>query len=182
MVTVMFAPIRFLSIVVFGAALSHAVLAQTAQQQIQISATVPQSCTIGGSDTGVLDTATIPISASGAVVTAPITPAHSPYLSVACNMPSTLQLTSNEGGVKSGTTASGFSNIIDYQASATWNGVPATLDTSLVSSAAGPESGNAEPVPAGSGSLSVVITPEANTEPLVAGNYTDTLFVVLSPQ
>jgi hypothetical protein len=174
--------IKLAFILLFGIALASSAQAQSAQQEIQISATVPKSCTIGGSSTGTLDTATIPVSASGLVVTTPITPANAPYLNVACNMPATLQLTSNQGGVKNITTGSGFTNVIDYQASATWNGTTATIDTATISTATGQESGTAQPVNSGSDSLSVTITPEANTQPLVAGNYSDELFVVLSPQ
>jgi hypothetical protein len=160
-----------------------AATAQTATQEIQISATVGKSCSINGGSTGVIDTATIPISPAGAVVTTPITPTQSPYLNVVCNAPSTIQLTSNLGAVKNATVApSGFTNIIDYQASATWNGVTATLDTATTPSAAGSESGTTQPVSAGSDSLSVTITPTANAAPLMGGSYSDSLFVVLNPQ
>ena len=166
--------IRFASVLLFGVLFAFDANAQSAQQEIQISATVAKSCTIGGSSTGVVDTATIPISAAGAVVTTPITPNNAPYLNVACNAPSTLQLKSNQGAVKNATTPpSGFTNLIDYQASATWNSVTATLDTATTATATGQESGTAEPVGAGSGSLSVTITPETNTAPLTGGAYSD---------
>lgn len=175
--------IRFASVLLFGVLFAFDANAQSAQQEIQISATVAKSCTIGGSSTGVVDTATIPISAAGAVVTTPITPNNAPYLNVACNAPSTLQLKSNQGAVKNATTPpSGFTNLIDYQASATWNSVTATLDTATTATATGQESGTAEPVGAGSGSLSVTITPETNTAPLTGGTYSDSLFVLLTPQ
>ena len=157
-------------------------LAQTAQQEIQISATVQSSCTINGTSTGVVDTATIGIDASGNVIVSPITPANAPYVNVVCNGPSTLQLRSTQGAVKNAATQSGFANIINYQAAATWNGQTATIDTATIPAAAGQETGIAEPVSAGSGNLDVTITPEANSQPLVGGNYSDSLFVLLTPQ
>jgi hypothetical protein len=158
-------------------------LAQTATQDINISATVNSACTINNAATGTADTAVIPITAAGNVNTASITPTNAPYANVACNAPSNLQLTSLNGGVKNATTASGFTNIINYTASATWHGVTATIDTSTTAGATGSESGTAEPVAtAFSGSLSVSITPLSNSLPLVQGSYTDTLRITLTPQ
>jgi hypothetical protein len=156
--------------------------AQAAQQEIQISATVTSSCTINGASTGVMDTATIGIDASGNVIVSPITPVNSPYVNVVCNAPSTIQLRSTEGAVKNAATGGGFSNIINYQASANWNGQTATIDTATIATAVGQEPGTPEPVSAGSGDLEVTITPEANTQPLIGGNYSDSLFVLLTPQ
>lgn len=156
--------------------------AQAAQQEIQISATVTSSCTINGASTGVIDTATIGINASGNVIVSPITPANAPYVNVVCNAPATLQLRSTQGAVKTAATGSGFTNIINYQASATWNGQTATIDTATIATATGQETGTAEPVSAGSGDLDVTITPEANAQPLIGGNYSDSLFVLLTPQ
>jgi len=158
-----------------------AAYAQTAQQEIQISALVTGTCTINGGSTGTVDTATIPINGSGNVVTTPITPTNSPYASVVCNSPSTIQLRSANGAVKNSTVVSGLTNIIDYQASATWNAQTATIDTATNPAASGQETGTAQPVGAGSGDLSVSITPVANSAPLVSGSYTDSLFVVLTP-
>jgi hypothetical protein len=59
--------------------------------------------------------------------------------------------------------------------------VTAAIDTASASSA--PYSGTAAPVAtAFSGSLSVSIVPTANSLPLLAGSYSDTLHVVLTPQ
>jgi hypothetical protein len=157
-------------------------LAQAAQQEIQISATVPSSCTINGASSGVVDTATIGIDASGNVIVSPITPSNAPYVNVVCNAPATLQLKSTQGAVKTAATGSGFTNIINYQASATWNGQTATIDTATIATATGQETGTAEPVSAGSGDLDVTITPAANAQPLIGGNYSDSLFVLLTPQ
>lgn len=155
---------------------------QTATQDINISATVAKACTINNASTGTVDTATVAINADGSVNTSPVTPAHSPYANVACNAPSLLQLTSLNGGVTNGTSATGFQNFINYTASGVWHGVTATVNTSS-SSGTGPVSGTAQPVStAFSGSLSVTITPAANTLPLVQGSYADTLRITLTPQ
>lgn len=158
--------------------------AQTATQDINISATVTKACTVNNAATGTAGSATIPVSAAGAVTTTAITPTGSPFANVACNAPSTLQLTSLTGGVKNATSpGSGFTNIIDYQATATWNSVTASLDTSAVGGAAGNESGTGQAVAtANSGALTVQITPLANTLPLITGSYSDTLRVTLTPQ
>jgi hypothetical protein len=157
--------------------------AQTATQDINISATVASTCTINNAATGTVDTATIPITLAGSVNTAPITPTNAPYANVACNGPSELQLTSLNGGVVNAGSAAGFAHIIDYTASATWHSVTATLNTSTVATAVGAESGTAQPVAtAFSGSLAVTITPIANVLPLLQGAYADTLRVTLTPQ
>lgn len=158
--------------------------AQTATQDINITATVARACTINNVATGTPGSATIPVSAAGAVDTTPITPTGSPFANVACNAPSNLQLTSQSGGVVNATApGAGFTNIIDYSASATWNSVTANVDTATTAGAAGAEAGTAVPVAtAGSGNLTVSITPQANAQPLITGNYADTLRVTLTPQ
>ncbi len=164
-------------------ALADIAHAQTATQDIIISATVNSACTINNAATGTTDAATIPILGSGLVDVTPITPNNAPYLNVACNGPSTLLLTSLSGGVVNGSPASGFANIIDYSASATWNSVSATVNTSTPATATGPEAGTPQPVAtAFSGPLSVTITPIVNALPLVQGAYSDTLRITLTPQ
>jgi hypothetical protein len=176
--------IRFWAVVILATtAAAGQALSQAAQQQIQITATVNKACTINGASTGTLDTATIPIDASGNVVTGAITPASAPYANVICNSPSTIQLKSQNGGVKNtASPPSGYTNIIDYQATTTWNSATATIDTSTIPTATGTESGTAQPVSAGSGSLQVTVSPKANTSALVGGTYSDLLTVLLTPQ
>lgn len=158
-------------------------MAQTATQDIQISAQVNATCTINNAANGGVSTATIGITAAGAVNTSTVVPSGSPFANVACNAPSNLRLTSQSGGVKTASAAvTGFAGRINYTASATWNSVTANIDTSLAG-ATGPYQGaNAPVATAFSGSLSVSITPTANTEPLLAGTYSDTLRVTLIPQ
>lgn len=152
--------------------------AQTATQDINISATVPKACTVGNVASGTPDSATINVSAAGSVTTSSVVPSGSPFQNVACNAPSILQVSSLSGGAKNaGSAGGGFTNTIHYTATASWNGAQATVDTS--SSATG------TPVNVGtanSGPLGVSITPLANTLPLLQGGYSDTLRVTLTPQ
>lgn len=147
-----------------------------------VTGTVAKVCTIGGVATPASDTATIPISAIGAVNTTPIVRS---YANAACNTPSNLQLTSQSGAVvRSGAPPSGFTNIINYSASAGFSGATATLDTSTTASATGPESGTAVSTSGTtpSGSLSLTIVPKASSQPLIAGSYSDTLRITITPQ
>ena len=170
--------------VVFVILGAGAAQAQTATQDINISATVTKACSINNAATGTAGTATIPVSAAGVVNTAAITPTGSPFANVACNAASFLQLSSVNGGVvNAGAPGSGFTNIINYTASATWNSVTATLDTSTVATASGTETGAQQSVAtANSGNLTVSITPLAPSLPLITGAYSDTLRVTLTPQ
>ncbi len=172
------------SIVAFAVLGAGAAQAQTATQDINISATVTKACTINNVATGTAGTATIPVSLAGIVNTAVITPTGSPFANVACNTASFLQLSSLSGGVvNAGVPGSGFTNIINYTASATWNSVTATLNTSTVATATGTETGVQQSVAtANSGNLVVSITPLTPSLPLITGAYADTLRVTLTPQ
>ncbi len=171
------------SIVLFCFLLTDTAFGQTATQEIQITAVVGKACTINGASTGTVDTATIPINSSGNVVTSAITPDHPAYYNtVVCNAPSTIQLKSQQGAVKNtAVPPSGYTNIIDYQASAQWNSATGTINTSTTPAASGPETGTAQSVAAGSGALTISITPLATSSPLEGGTYTDSLFVLLAP-
>ena len=160
---------------------SDGAFAQTAQQDIAITATVTKACTVNNAAAGTPGSAVIPISVGGTVTTTPIV---SNFSNVACNTPSNLQLTSLTGGVLNGTApGSGFTSIINYTASATWNSVTASVNTATLGTASSAESGAIAPVAtANSGNLSVTITPTANALPLTFGSYSDTLRVTLTPQ
>lgn len=142
---------------------------------------INKGCTINGVVNPGADTATIPVGA-GIVNTSPI--ARS-YANAACNTPSNLQLTSQNGAVKtSATVVPGFSGKIDYSASASFAGASAALNTASVPTAVGPESGTAAST-AGTtpaGTISVTITPQANSQPLLVGTYQDTLTITITPQ
>ncbi len=172
------------SIIAFAFLGAGTAQAQTATQDINISATVTKACTINNVATGTAGTATIPVSLAGVVNTSAITPTGSPFANVACNAASFLQLSSVNGGVvNAGAPGSGFTNIIDYTASATWNSVTATLNTSTVATAIGTETGVQQSVAtANSGNLVVSITPLTPSLPLITGAYSDTLRVTLTPQ
>ncbi len=166
----------------FAAFGASAASAQTATQDINISATVTKACTINNIATGVAASATIPVSLAGAVDTTPITPAA--FTNVACNAAANVQLTSVSGGVVNATVPpGGFTNVIDYTASATWSTATANLNTSSNPAASGNESGALQPVAsAASGNLTVTITPLTPALPLVIGAYADILRVSLIPQ
>ena len=169
----------------FAAALlvSTAAQAQSATQDITITASVVKTCSINSAATGTAGSATVPISAAGNVNTTSITPTGAPFGNVACNAPSNIQLSSINGALTGPAAAAGFDNIINYSATATWNSVTANLDTSTTGGSGSTETGSAQAVgTANSGNLTVSITPAANAQPLVIGTYSDTLRVSLTPQ
>ncbi len=176
---------KLAAVATFAVAGAGSANAQTATQDINITATVTKACTVNNAVAGTPGSAVIPVSAAGAVTTTAITPTGSPFANVVCNAPSNLQLTSVSGGVKNGVGAApgGFANIIDYTASATWGGATATVNTSTAPAAAGNESGALAPIAAANaGNLTVSITPIANALPLIIGAYSDTLRVSIIPQ
>lgn len=172
------------SVVAFALISATAAQAQTATQDINISATVTKACTINNVATGTAGTAVIPVSVAGIVNTTAITPTGAPFANVACNAASFLQLSSLSGGVvNAGAPGSGFTNIINYTASATWNSVTATVNTATVATATGTETGAQQSVAtANSGNLTVTITPQLPSLPLITGAYADTLRITLTPQ
>jgi hypothetical protein len=149
---------------------------------LNVSATAVSSCTIGGLSNPAADFATVPVSAGGVVNTAPI---NKSYASVVCSAQSTLQVSSLTGGLKrAGTAPGGFSDIIDYQISATFAGASSTLNTATIPTASGTESGSSGTTSSTtpSGTLSVTITPQTPALPLVAGSYADTVRITITPQ
>lgn len=147
-----------------------------------VTGTVAKVCTIGGVYTPSADTATIPITAAGAVTTTPIVRS---YANAACNTPSNLQLTSQSGAVlRSGAPPSGFTNLINYSASAGFSSATATLNTATTAGATGPESGSAASTTGTTptGTLSLTITPQSSSLPLISGSYSDTLRITITPQ
>jgi hypothetical protein len=166
---------------IFSTTLAGVFHTKTNSQTFTVTGTVAKSCTIGGVAHPSADTATIPITASGAVATTPI---DRSYANAVCNTPSNLQLISQNGAVKATAAVAGLANLIDYAAAATFSGARATLNTAAVPTAVGAESGVAIPTigNTSSGSLSVTIKPQPNTQPLLAGAYSDTLSITLTPQ
>jgi hypothetical protein len=158
-----------------------AVATDLANRAFTVTGTVASVCTIGGAAHPAADTAAIAISAAGAVNTAPIPKS---YLNAACNGPANLQLTSQNGAVTTAGTLANFSNLIDYTATASFSGANATINTAATATASGPESGAAVAATGTTptGTLSVTITLHANSKPLLAGAYLDTLTIVIIPQ
>lgn len=155
--------------------------AQTATQDINLSATVTSYCTIGGSTSPAALSDTIPVSAAGVVTTTAI---NHTIASVVCNNVTNVLATSLTGAVKlSGAAPSGSSDIIDYTASATFNSATSNLDTATTPTATSSEAGSlATTTGAGSGNLTVSITPVQPALPLAPGGYSDTLRVTLTAQ
>jgi hypothetical protein len=154
--------------------------AVVATRDFSVLGAVTKSCTIGGVSNPTADSATIPVTA-GVVNTSTIVRT---YPNVACNSPSTMQLSSISGGL-SGPPSPGatFSNVIDYSASATFSGVTALISTTTIPGAAGVETGppSAATSALPQGTLILSIAPYANALPLARGSYADTLRITLTP-
>lgn len=151
-------------------------------QGFTVTGNVGLACTIAGAVTGAPDNATIPVSALGTVTTAPIVRS---FANVECNSLSALQLVSQNGAVRRVTAApGGFTNIIDYAATASFGGASSTVNTATVPGAAGPESGSIGTTGSATptGTLQVTITPSAPALPLVQGSYADILRVTVTAQ
>ena len=126
-------------------------------------------------------TTTLNTDASGAVSTSAIPLSIN---RVACNSTMKLEVTSQSGGVTTHVPAPpGFTNVINYTATATIGGISSTIDTSTNPVATGPEKGNAatatNPI---KGSVTLTITPQQPTAPLMPGSYSDALTVKITPQ
>ena len=171
-----------LTIRVYNVRQGSGALTQRATRAFSVTGTVAKSCTINGAATPGADAAAIPVSAAGAVNTAPIVKS---YLNVLCNNLSNLQITSQSGAVKSATAASaGFANLINYSATSMFGGATSTLNTATIAAATVAEAGTigATSTSTPNGTLSVTITPQLPALPLVKGSYADTLRVTIIPQ
>jgi opacity protein-like surface antigen len=155
--------------------------AQSATQDINLTADVTSFCTIDGSNTGTVITRAIPVT-NGTVGAIPAIPA---IASVVCNGPTDVLATSVSGGVTTGVAAPvGFTNTINYTGAATFGTATSTINTATTATAVGSEAGNvASTAAATSGSLTVTITPAQPALPLMVSTaYADTLRVTLTPQ
>lgn len=170
-----------LTVRVFSSTLAGILQGQASSQTFTVTGQVAKSCTIGGLFHPSADTATIPITASGQVVTAVI---NKSYANAVCNTPSSLQLASQNGGVTTASTATGLQNFINYSASASFSGASATIDTATNPGTGAQESGSPASTSGSlpSGTLSVSIVPQLNSKSLVAGSYADTLTITITPQ
>lgn len=153
--------------------------AQTATQDINITATVSSYCSIDGIANPSALAASIPVT-NNVVDTTVIT---STIANVICNNAADVLATSLSGGVTpGGAPAAGTTNIINYTGAATFAGATSTIDTATTASASGSEAGNtAATSSAASGNLVVTITPAQPSLPLMASaSYADTLRVTLT--
>ena len=108
-----------------------------------------------------------------------VTPISRNYANVICNAPTNITLSSGNNGVKAAVSApAGFVNVIGYSASAALGGATATLDTTTSSATTGIISS----ANGATGTLAVVIAPQSPSQPLMKGNYSDVLSVLLAPQ
>ncbi|MGE0055168.1 MAG: hypothetical protein AB7S74_13245 [Hyphomicrobium sp.] len=147
-----------------------------------VTGSVAMSCTIGGTSNPSSANATIPVNTSGTVNTAPIPRSFS---NVVCNSFSVLQMSSLAGAVRRSTAApTGFTNIINYAAVATYAGASSSLNTATIPTANGMETGSSGTTSSSTptGTLSVTITPQSPSQPLISGNYNDTLRITITPQ
>ncbi len=155
--------------------------AQTATQDINLTATVASYCTIAGITNPAPLSSNIPVT-NGVVDTTLIT--HT-IATVACNNAADVIATSLTGGVTTGgSPPTGTTNIINYTGAATFSGATSTINTATTAGAAGNEAGNtATTANAATGSLVVNITPAQPALPLApSAAYADTLRVTLTAQ
>lgn len=155
-------------------------LAQTATQDVNITATVPKFCTIGGITNPAALNSTVPVSATGVVTTTQIS--HT-VANATCNTAADVVATSQSGGIKSATAAaSGFTNIINYTGAATFGPATSTINTATNPAATAAEAGNTgDTLGAVTGNLTITIDPVQPGSPLMAAtDYADVLRVTLT--
>lgn len=155
--------------------------AQTATQDVNISASVDPYCTIANIINPADLNATITVT-DGVVDTTPI---PFPVASVACNSAADVIATSLSGGVTPGGAApGGTTNIINYTGTAAFSTATSTINTATLATATGNEAGNtATTGGAATGTLTITITPAQPALPLApSALYADTLQVTLTAQ
>lgn len=170
-------------------ALAQSQTANPVDRSLYLAATAPSACVIdapvasnamnasysGGQSSGQITIAEL-VDAQSAVSRASAIELDFPVI---CNGAHTLTVTSANGGLSrngqsSGSTGTGFSQFLDYQIAIDWAG--STLDTpssARVAALAVPQ--------AADGQLAIKVSTVAGGGPLVAGQYSDTLTVQLTP-
>lgn len=147
-----------------------------------VTGAVALACTIGGVINPAADSAVIPVSGGGIVNVSPISRTYS---NVVCNSLTQVRANSLNGAVRGpGSAPTGFTNIINYSASASFGGATSNLNTATIPSASGLEQGTVgTTVPlTPTGNLSLTITPQSVSQPLTAGSYSDILRITITPQ
>lgn len=153
-------------------------------QNIPLQAIVTSFCKIAGSLTPADDTLQTITVTDGFVVPGTIT---RPF-AVVCNKATNISLAAKNGGLSTPTPSDvGFDNIINYTASTSGfadvnltGGDTSTTSTAITNSYE-PLGTGVRSTP-GSTSISVVIVPTVNTNPLVPGTYNDTVRLSITPQ
>jgi hypothetical protein len=157
--------------------------ASATTQDINLSATVTGFCRIAGSLTPTADSVTIPIDyTTGADVD---TTQILRVFAVVCNKATNISLTSINGGLIGPTAATGFEHIINYTAELSGFvtlAAGSTATTGTASVGANESLGSTTRATPGAASVTMTITPLANTDPLAAGSYADTLRLIIAPQ
>lgn len=153
-----------------------------ATQNVNLTATVGGYCTIDGSATGTVRSATVPV--ANGVVTPGNLAIGGTDGQVICTSNARIQLTSTNAGLTNTLGASDpFVNKIHYTATAQYNGKTETINTATATAGsptagqvttAGPQTGMALQL-----GLNITATPSGKY--LANGTFNDTLIVTLSP-
>lgn len=151
-----------------------------AARQMILTASVNAACSFASFDNR---HQTIQVSSKGMPLGMATPP---PRFVVSCNAPSRLTLTSKNGGMTLNDVAkqqlpraaTGFKNWIDYQVNVSGPAGTLSLSTSSATSASSRFSMSTFSGRSGN----VVIQPLSGTEPLLSGNYSDQLNIVIDPQ
>jgi len=167
------------------AATATGALAQTATQDVNLSAQVNGFCTIGTSNTGAVLTGTVSPTTNGQVGAGSVTLSGAPG-TVVCNTNAAIGIQSLSNGLTGPGSPSGdFINKIHYTATAAIGSASAAITTT--GTVTGPTSGTAATTTTGAfsaGSLDIAINTiaTASNQYLLPGTYTDTLRITLTPQ
>ncbi len=175
-------PFKRVAAFLLAGACAATALAQSAQQDLAITAAVPRFCTINGSATGGPINTVIPVDGNGVVDT---TPQNFSVGNVVCNAPTSVEAKSLNGGVKSANKSGpDFTNIINYRGTATFGTAKSTINTGTLKGAAGPEAGPPDATAGPTqGALQIQVRPAQPTSPLILGSdYNDVLRITLTPQ
>lgn len=154
--------------------------AQATDQNINITATVTSFCKIAGSTAPSDDSIDWTSLITNGDIAATAT--NKSY-AVVCNKATNITLSSLNGAMTGPASAgAGWDNIINYTVAAS-GFASVSGSTASTASATGAETlGTTTRATPGSANIDLVITPVANTNPLVPGIYNDTLRVTIAPQ
>ena len=175
--------IKFAAITTISLLTSTQAFAQAATQDINLTATVAKYCKIAGAANPAALSKTVPINGTTNNVDTAAIPVT--VTGIVCNTPADIVTSSQSGAVKGPANSNtAFQNLINYTAVAKLGtAATSTINTATIATAAGVETGSTGSTAAGySGDLAVSITPAANTKPLVAGTYSDTLHITITPK